>query len=192
MKHRNHKAHIVVDMLYDFIDGTMACHNAFEALNQSIKFINENPEIRVLYVTDSHPEDHCSFIEYGGKWPSHCVKGTRGQKIHDNYSSMVVKAQNRPSTSNTLRKGENKELEQYSGIDGKNQQGKRLETILKEQEIIEVFVSGVATEYCIRETVTDLHKYGFKVNLLNRALAYVDPDGHKKTIEELKKFINII
>lgn len=192
MKHSNHKAHIVVDMLYDFIDGSMACHNASEALKHSIEFINNNPEIIVFYVTDSHPADHCSFIENGGEWPSHCVKETKGEKIHDNYFSMVVRNSNRPSTENTLRKGENKETEQYSGIEGKNQDGKSLETILREQNISEVFVSGVATEYCIRETVTDLHKSGFKVNLLEKALAYVHPDGHKKTIEELNKFINII
>jgi nicotinamidase-related amidase len=179
-------------MLYDFIDGSMACHNAKEALDHSIKFINGNPHIKVFYVTDSHPADHCSFIKNGGEWPSHCVKGTKGQKIHDHYYSLVESHHNRPSADNTLLKGEEREHEQYSGIEGKNQEGKSLDTILKEQDITEVFVSGVATEYCIRETVTDLHKYGFKVNLLEKALAYVHPDGHRKTIEELDKFINII
>ncbi|GAB1473330.1 hypothetical protein MASR2M69_07710 [Bacteroidota bacterium] len=75
------RAHIVVDMLYDFIDGSLACLNAENAVEKSIGYINSNKDQMVVYVADSHPENHCSFRNYGGIWPSHCVKGTKAQKF---------------------------------------------------------------------------------------------------------------
>ena len=91
----NNSALIIVDMLYDFIDGSLACHNAENAVNATLKFIDahtkeqggEDHEILdtfpILFIRDCHPADHSSFVEFGGTWPAHCVRGTRGGELHD-------------------------------------------------------------------------------------------------------------
>lgn len=193
MIQQNKNAHIVVDMLYDFIDGSMACHNSHNAVDNSIEFINRNPEQVIFYITDAHPASHCSFKENGGIWPSHCVKGTKGQEIDQKFYKFVKNQNQRPNKSNILKKGEDQALEQYSGFEALSSTGQTLESILKENSNGEIYVSGIATEYCINATVTDLNNAGFKVTLLKDALAYVDYDGHLKTLEQLKKSgINII
>ena len=86
---------VVVDMLYDFIDGSLACSNAENAVSRTVEYIDsqtkgqggEDHEILdtfpILFIRDHHPADHSSFKEYGGIWPSHCVAGTRGGEIHE-------------------------------------------------------------------------------------------------------------
>lgn len=190
---KNKSAHIVVDMLYDFIDGSMACKNSQNAVDNSIAFINNNPEQPVFYIADSHPASHCSFKENGGIWPAHCVAGTKGQEIHQKYYTLVNKAAQRPGQNNTLKKGEDPALEQYSGFEAILPTGQTLESTLKEHSNSEVYVSGIATEYCINATVTDLKNAGFKVNLIKDAIAYVDYNDHLETLEKLKKIgINIV
>ena len=73
---------IVVDMLYDFIDGSLACQEADKAVENTVRFIeNEHPS-PILFVRDHHPAGHCSFTAQGGPWPPHCVQGTHGADIH--------------------------------------------------------------------------------------------------------------
>lgn len=180
-------AHIVVDMLYDFIDGTLACTNAHEAVKESIKFINDNSSHTVLYICDSHPNNHCSFSENGGIWPPHCVAGTRGSQVHENYNNYIPKAESRPSLQNTLKKGENPNGEQYSGFEAITSKGITLSDFLQQQSINKVFISGIATEFCINETVKDLMNAGFNVTVIAKALAYVDYNNHIKTLENFKK-----
>lgn len=175
--------HLVVDMLYDFIDGTLACINGEGAVAESVKYINNNPSQRVLYVSDCHPKDHCSFKSEGGIWPDHCVEGTHGGDIHKAYTEDVKKAGNRPDPEkNIFRKGEKRDTEQYSGYQALNSKSNAIGTELTKK----VVVSGVATEFCIKSTVIDLLENGFEVSLLVNGLAYVDQKNHIETIEELK------
>ncbi|MFA6770020.1 MAG: isochorismatase family protein [Bacteroidales bacterium] len=193
MVKQNKTAHLVVDMLYDFIDGSMACHNSQNAVNKSIEFINNNPGQPVFYITDSHPASHCSFKENGGIWPAHCVKGTKGQEIHEKYYKSVIEVAQRPRQNNTLKKGEDPTFEQYSGFEAVLPTGQTLESILRENSNGEIYISGIATEYCINATATDLKNAGFKVTLIKDALAYVDYNGHLKALEGLKKSgINVV
>ena len=76
---------IVVDMLYDFIDGSLACANAGNAVDNTLEFIKKtrDEDLPVLFIRDHHPADHSSFTEYGGTWPVHCVAGTHGGEIHE-------------------------------------------------------------------------------------------------------------
>ena len=183
---------VVVDMLYDFIDGTLACKNAQEAVDEALSLIlevrgSEEGEddcgifggFPVLFVRDSHPADHSSFSEFGGTWPSHCVKGTRGAQIHEKLKDYA-------SEELTFYKGCDKAQEQYSGFDGRNSAGQSLGEILELLDIKTVHVCGIATEYCVRNTAEDLLKAGFEVVLHSAALAYVDYDGHVKALEEMK------
>ena len=181
------QTHLVVDMLYDFIDGTLACTHAEEAVKKSIEYINAHPGEQVLYICDSHPEDHCSFTANGGIWPVHCVKDTRGGAIHEDYYTRIENPGNRPAGNNIFYKGRTKDLEEYSGYNAVNDEGKTIHTCCSGS----VTVSGIATEYCIKETVLGLHKNGFRVTLLKDALAYVDPCGHRQTLDELGKIVTV-
>ena len=189
---QNDTALVVVDMLNDFIDGTMACLNAREAVRETAAFIdsitadagNDDEGIfgrfPVLFICDHHPADHCSFIENGGTWPAHCVRDTRGSAIHDLLMPYV-------SEELTFFKGCDRDKEQYSGWEGVNRAGQSLAEILDLLDIDEVVVCGIATEFCVKATAEDLLKSGKKVSVLEKALAYVSPDGHTAALEALRK-----
>lgn len=181
---------VVVDMLYDFIDGSLACQNADNAVKETLKFIDsqtkgqggEDHEILdtfpILFVRDHHPADHSSFKEQGGIWPVHCVAGTHGGEIHKDLVPYVREEL-------TFDKGCDRETEQYSGFEGVNNAGQSLGEILELLDTTDVFVCGIATEYCVRNTCEDLMKAGFKVRLLSECIAYVDNEGHKKALQEM-------
>ena len=184
------KALAVVDMLYDFIDGSLACQNAEEAVRQTLRFIDsqtngqagEDHEILdtfpILFIRDHHPADHSSFKEQGGIWPVHCVAGTHGGEIH---SDLLPYA----SEELTFDKGCDKAVEQYSGFEATNSADQSLSEVLELLDTTDVYVCGIATEYCVRNTCEDLLKAGFKVHLLKDCIAYVDHDGHLKALEEM-------
>ena len=178
-----HYTHVVVDMLYDFIDGSMACANAENAVAKSVEWINRYPTDRVLYVCDHHPTNHCSFKEFGGLWPAHCVMNTRGGEIHEAFTKDVKLPEQRPSAANKFYKGTNPKREQYSGFESHNSEGIELNNFLTKN----VLVSGIATEYCVRETCYDLIKTGHNVFLLQDGLAYIDREGHERTLNELAR-----
>lgn len=183
---------VVVDMLYDFIDGSLACQNADNAVKKTIGFIDsqtkgqggEDHEILdtfpILFIRDHHPADHSSFKEQGGIWPSHCVAGTHGGDIHEDLMPYVREEL-------TFDKGCDKTVEQYSGFDGMNNAEQSLGEILELLDTTDVYVCGIATEYCVRNTCEDLMKAGYKVRLLKDCLAYVDYDSHIKALDEMSK-----
>ena len=181
---------VVVDMLYDFIDGSLACLNADAAVKATLRYIDsqtkgqggEEHEILdtfpILFVRDHHPADHSSFMEYGGTWPAHCVTGTRGAEIHDELKPYAREEL-------TFDKGCDKAVEQYSGFEGVNTAGQSLGEILELMDTTDVYVCGIATEFCVRNTCEDLLKAGFRVHLLKECIAYVDHQGHQKAVEEM-------
>ena len=148
---------VVVDMLYDFIDGSLACLNADAAVKATLRYIDsqtkgqggEEHEILdtfpILFVRDHHPADHSSFMEYGGTWPAHCVAGTRGAEIHDELKPYAREEL-------TFDKGCDKAVEQYSGFEGVNTAGQSLGEILELMDTTDVYVCGIATEFCVRNT----------------------------------------
>ena len=175
--------HIVVDALHDFIRGSLPCLNAEESIDAAIDYINEHPEMQVFYVRDHHPETHCSFKENGGIWPAHCVIGETGSEIDERYYTNIKKTVNSPIAHfNIFNKGENPMQEEYSGFGAKNEFFGQLRFNLSRK----VVVSGMATEYCIKETVLLLLKNGFDVSILKRGLAYIDKEEHEKVLAELE------
>ena len=181
---------VVVDMLYDFIDGSLACQNAENAVKETLKFIDsqtkghggEDYEILdtfpILFVCDQHPADHSSFEGQGGNWPVHCVAGTHGGEIHKDLLPYAAEEL-------TFNKGCNKETEQYSGYEGMNNAEQSLGEILELMDTTDVYVCGIATEYCVKNTAEDLLKAGFKVHLLQNCLAYVEYEGQEKALKEM-------
>lgn len=187
----NHDApeHLVVDMLYDFIDGTLACGNAENAVHEVVKYINAHPEERVIYITDYHPANHSSFAEYGGIWPVHCVQGTHGGAIHEAFYTDVINPANRPDPArNIFRKGEQVDKEQYSGFESVGPDGRLLSQCVGKDLVI----SGIATEYCVKNTLMEFLNAGHNIELLVPGLGYVDKKGHDETMKELEKLVTVV
>ena len=186
----NNSALVVVDMLYDFIDGSLACQNADKAVQETIRFIDRQTKgqggddheildtFPILFIRDHHPADHSSFKEQGGIWPPHCVAGTRGGDIHEDLVPYAKEEM-------TFDKGCDRNVEQYSGFEGVNCAEQSLGEVLELLDCTDVFVAGIATEYCVRNTCEDLLKAGFKVHLLKDCLAYVELEGHLKSLKEM-------
>lgn len=182
---------VVVDMQYDFIDGSLACQNVDKAISGTLRFIEmqtkgqggEDHEILdtfpILFTRDHHPADHSSFKENGGIWPPHCVAGTRGGEIHEELLPYVQEEL-------VFDKGCDRNTEQYSGFDGMNNAGQSLGEILELLDTTDVLVCGIATEYCVRNTCEDLLKAGFKVHLLKDCVGYVSHEDHLKAIKEMR------
>jgi len=182
---------VVVDMLYDFIDGTMACQGAEGAIEGTLKAIDRltadteadesgiHSTYPILFVRDHHPADHCSFTQQGGPWPPHCVQNTHGAEVHESLQAYVKE-------DLTFFKGEDPTREQYSGFEGVNPAGQSLGEVLHLLEVKRVLVCGIATEYCVRNTAEDLLKDGFEVSVIQDALAWVDPQGHADALKAME------
>ena len=187
----NHEAptHLVVDMLYDFIDGTLACGNADNAAHEVVKYINAHPDQRVIYITDYHPANHSSFVDFGGIWPVHCVQGTYGGTIHEAFYTDLINPANRPDPErNIFRKGQNVDEEQYSGFESVGPDGRMLSECVGKDLII----SGIATEYCVKNTLMEFLNAGHNIELFAPGLGYVDKKGHDATMKELRKKVTVI
>ena len=181
---------VVVDMLYDFIDGSLACKGAREAVDESKAFIDRMTDgseqsqdviygsFPILFVCDHHPGNHSSFSAFGGIWPPHCVARTRGAQVHE-----ALEPYRREEL--TFYKGEDPAEEQYSGFDGRNEAGQSLGEVLQLLGTRNVYVCGIATEYCVLNTCTDLRRSGFTVHLLTKCLGYVDYQGHLEALARM-------
>lgn len=171
---------VVVDELYDFIDGSLACQGAVECVKNSAAFLSGLEGVPILYTCDYHPANHCSFVEQGGPWPPHCVQGTRGGEIADELKPYVTEEL-------VFLKGDDPMVEQYSGFEGHNAAGQTMGEVLEVLGIENVIVIGIATEFCVRNTAEDLLKAGYKVTIQENCLACVDPQGHVDAIAAMKE-----
>lgn len=182
---------IVVDMLYDFIDGSLACHNAQAAVQRAKKHIEEYTSVDsvdedgiadtmpVIFICDHHPKNHCSFKENGGIWPPHCVIGTRGAEIHDDLKPFATEEL-------TFFKAFTPDADAYSGYGSCNSAGQTLAEVLELMGITDCIITGIATEYCVKETVEDLFKAGYKIHILFDSLGCVNNDEAAKVLKALQ------
>ncbi len=176
------KSLLIVDVQKDFCPGgalpVPKGDEVVEPLNKMIEFA-EKEKWLIIASRDWHPRITTHFKEYGGLWPAHCVKNTEGAKFHP-----LLKIDG----TLIISKGMGRSEDAYSAFDGKTDDGKVLENILKEYGIEEIYIGGLATDYCVKATVIDALKNGFKTYLLLDACRAVNwsSDDEKKAIEEMK------
>lgn len=173
---------IIVDCQHDFIDGSLACGHSHEAVSWLIEFINTH-EVRCLYTSDWHSKTNGSFKVNGGIWPVHCVAGTKGASLDESFAEEIKEPSNRPSAKNLFLKGKDDKVEQYSAFNGTSEKGEVLGNIASPH----VYVGGIASEYCVKETVLALLSAGRKVTLLASGLGYVSEADHMKALKELEE-----
>lgn len=178
------KALIVVDAQNDFCPGgSLAVKHGDEVvgpLNRMLAYAKKNNWI-LTASRDWHPKKTNHFSKYGGQWPVHCVRGTNGAKFHP--ALKVTK------DIMVFSKGTQKDQDAYSAFDGHSDSGEALADYLKSYGVDEVYVGGLATDYCVKATVLGAIKEGFKAYLLLDASRAVNikPDDEKKAIAEMKK-----
>jgi len=167
---------IVVDVQRDFMPGgalpVPEGDRVVQPLNEYIDLF-EKRGLPVFFTRDWHPEDHISFKGYGGVWPPHCVRDTEGAMFHPD---LKIPADNKFIIS----KGTSRDFDAYSGF-----QGTLLADLLRERGVVRVFVGGVATDYCVKNTVLGALNEGFSALLLLDAIKGVDvnPGDSDKAIE---------
>lgn len=142
-------------------------------LNEYMKMLRE-ARARIYATSDWHPVNHISFKAYGGPWPPHCIQGSKGAEFHPDLKPLEgVK---------TISKATNPSRESCSGFDGTE-----LGEELRKGGVKRVFIGGLATDYCVKNTVLDTPKFGFEVVLLTDAIRGINvrPDDGEKAVEEM-------
>lgn len=172
------RALIVVDVQNDFCPGgSLAVEHGDEVvapLNQLIGEFLSRGEL-VVKSRDWHPPQTKHFAAHGGTWPVHCVQDTRGAEFHSGLledPSIVVVSKGTGDTDD------------YSAFDGTD-----LAHILRERGVREVWVGGLATDYCVKETVLAALREGFEVKAVGDAMRAVNlkPADGEQAIAEMRR-----
>ena len=171
------QALIVVDVQNDFCPGgTLAVSHGDDVvapLNQLIDQFLERGD-PVFKSRDWHPPTTKHFAAYGGTWPVHCVQNTKGAEFHP--------ALRDDPRIKIVSKGLG-DTDCYSAFDETD-----LAAQLRHQGVEELVVGGLATDYCVKNTVLDAIHKGFKVKAVDDAMRAVElhPGDGEKAIEEMR------
>ena len=171
------RALIVVDVQNDFCPGGALAvrrgDEVVEPLNRLIEEFLERGE-PVYKSRDWHPPETKHFTAHGGTWPVHCVRGTRGAEFHEGLHD--------DPRVRVVSKGLGDE-DSYSAFDGTT-----LAEELRRQGVREVWVGGLATDYCVKQTVLDALREGFRVRALADAMRAVNlqPGDDARALEEMR------
>jgi nicotinamidase/pyrazinamidase len=187
---------IIIDVQNDFCPGGIL---AVPEGNQIIPLINHIIEKFNLVVAtqDWHPRNHISFASRWGKkphemlninglvqvlWPDHCVPGTKGADFHPDLNTDKVNL--------ILRKGTNPELDSYSGFfenDHKTSTG--LGYYFKGLNIKDLYICGLATDYCVFFTAMDAVRMGFQTYVILDASRGIDYPTHnlEYTLQQMRQ-----
>jgi nicotinamidase/pyrazinamidase len=169
---------IVVDVQRDFCpEGSLAIPGADEiipVINRIVPFFG-----RWIYTRDWHPADHVSFCDRpmfrDGSWPVHAVQGTPGADWCPGLDM--------PMNAILVSKGDDRDRETYSGF-----QVDRLDLaqFLRLRKVERLFITGLATDYCVHRTALDARAAGFTVYLVEDGVRGVAPESTTQALIELE------
>ncbi|OGW43274.1 MAG: nicotinamidase [Nitrospirae bacterium RBG_16_43_11] len=160
----NNSAIIAVDIQNDFCPGGALPVPDGDAVVYSMNlYITKFSKmgLPVYFTRDWHPQNHISFKTNGGIWPEHCVQETYGAELH---KKLLI-----PSRAVIISKGISPDNDGYSGFEETD-----LDKRLKAKNIRQLFIGGLATDYCVKSTVLDALHAGFDVVFLSDASKGVD------------------
>jgi nicotinamidase/pyrazinamidase len=173
---------IIIDVQNDFCPGGALPvpdgDRVVPVLNRYIeKFSRAN--LPIFATRDWHPEKTKHFKAYGGLWPPHCIQNTKGAEFRADLAL--------PGGAVVVSAGTTFDEEGYSGFEGKDKNGTGLAELLRASGVETIFVGGLATDYCVKHTVLDGLKQGFKVVLLEDAVRGVNlkPGDAEQAIDEM-------
>lgn len=155
---------LVIDMQYDFLPGgslgVPGGHEVIAPINRLLALYGAH-RLPVFASRDWHPADHCSFSAQGGPWPPHCVAGTPGASLSAELAF--------PDDTIVISKATTSAEDAYSAFNGTT-----LASQLNERGIRRIAVCGLATDYCVLNTVTDALDEGFETLIVPEAMRAVD------------------
>ncbi|TWD82375.1 nicotinamidase/pyrazinamidase [Kribbella amoyensis] len=182
------RALIVVDVQNDFCEGgSLAVAGGADVAFRIGQLLHkwyeaDPPDKQYAYVVatrDHHIDPGTHFSEqpdFVDSWPRHCVVGTDGVSFHPNLDPQPFDA--------IFDKGEYAAA--YSGFEGKSHDGHALVDWLREKEVTDVDVCGIATDYCVRATALDARTAGFRTTVLTGLTAGVAPASTEQTLIDLR------
>ncbi|GJF30157.1 amidase [Kitasatospora sp. NE20-6] len=161
-----HRALIVVDVQNDFCEGgSLAVAGGSEVAAAITDLIADaSPGYTHIVATrDHHIDPGAHFAaepDYVSSWPAHCVAGTEGVGFHPNFAPSVTSG----AVEAVFDKGAHSAA--YSGFEGVDENGGTLAGWLRDRDVTEVDVVGIATDHCIRATALDAAREGFSTRVL--------------------------
>ena len=176
------RALIIVDVQNDFCEGGSLAVTGGAAVARAISehVVDGGRDYgHVVATKDFHvdPGSHFSdHPDYATSWPPHCVAGTSGADFHPDLDTGAVGA--------VFAKGAHAAA--YSGFEGADETGTPLADWLRERDVDEVDVVGIATDYCVHATAADAARAGFATRVLLGLTAGVAPDSTAKALEDLR------
>lgn len=178
------KALLVVDVQNDFCpDGALAVPDGDKIIPQINKYIKifSKKKLPVFAIRDWHPKDTRHFKKFGGVWPIHCIQNTEGAAFHPKLKL--------PKGAILLYKGIYPQRDGYSAFEAETLSGMSFLNLLELFGIKEIYIAGLATDYCVKFSAHDALKQGFKVKLLIDAIKGVNigPDDSENALREMVK-----
>ena len=177
---------LIVDFQNDFTPGGALPVAEGDRIAEPINRLLDSFDL-VIATRDWHPADHGSFsgvevdpAEWRGAdqpsiWPVHCVEDTRGAELHPSLEQAKVDV--------VIDKGQNPDSQGYSAF-----QDTRLGDLLRERGVDRLYVTGLATDYCVKQSVLDALREGFDVTVVDDAVRGVDvePGDSARALEEME------
>jgi len=152
---------------------------------------------RVILTQDWHPEGHLSFasshegkepfdtieMPYGAQilWPNHCIQGTSGAEFHPGLHLETANL--------VIRKGYRREIDSYSAFfENDHATPTGLTGYLRECEVDTIFITGLATDFCVHWSAVDGREQGFNVFVVEDASRGIDAEGSlRRAIARIRK-----
>jgi nicotinamidase/pyrazinamidase len=178
----NHnKALLVVDVQNDFCPGGKLAvadgDMVVLVLNRYIELFSHK-KLPVFASRDWHPQKSKHFKDFGGSWPIHCVQETEGAKFHP---QLIL-----PPETIIISKGMDPEQDSYSAFQAVDSQGLSFLELLNSSGINELYIGGLATDYCVKDSALDALKKGLKVHLLIDAIKAVAQQTSSQALTQMK------
>jgi nicotinamidase/pyrazinamidase len=178
------KALVILDVQNDFCPGgALGVQEGDRVVPVLNRYMEKFAQARMpIFVTrDWHPPRTTHFNTAGGLWPPHCVQGSKGAEFHPGLKIS--------SDTVVLSKGMAVDEDSYSGFAAVDSRGVVLNDVLRQSGIERIYVGGLATDYCVKETVLDGLRQGFQVVLLQDGICGVNlqPEDSDQAIDAMVK-----
>lgn len=149
-------------------------------VNKYVKLFQEK-KLPIFATRDWHPVRTRHFKDFGGAWPVHCIYNSKGAQFHPKLRL--------PKTTVNLYKGMSPQEDSYSIFQAEDEKGMLLSNLLKLMSINEIYLAGLATDYCVKFSTVDAIKKGFKVKVLTDAIKGVDLNkgDSEKALKEMTR-----
>lgn len=166
---------VIVDVQHGFLpEGELPVPDGDQVI-ETIEQWAAAPDIDYVVATqDWHPSGHCSFADepdYKDTWPVHCVQGTRSAQVHERIMALEPVV---------FHKADKIDEDSYSGFGNPE-----LDAWLRERGVTDLVVTGLATDYCVLNTVVDALKLDYRVRVLVDGVRAVNEQTGEAALERM-------